>query len=196
MKVDQIGPERLSVFPHQKPSVGGSLTLGGQPPAGGEVVVPKNGAPPSMGFYRKVRDTEGNVVGLHALAWADASCRQIVQYIRARRLTTARQLASWLEVSQRTIYRDIQDLSLSGVPIEGEGAQAIGWAVSLRFGRSCLSSMKKGAGGGLRMVESWGGPALAAASRAAPAKVSQALPVAWREEVERSRVDLRSADRL
>ena len=31
MKVDQIGPERLSVFPHQKPSVGGSLTVGGQP---------------------------------------------------------------------------------------------------------------------------------------------------------------------
>ena len=35
---------------------------------------------------------------------------QIVQHLRARRLTTARQLASWLEVSQRMIYRDIQDL--------------------------------------------------------------------------------------
>jgi predicted enzyme related to lactoylglutathione lyase len=33
MKVDQIGPERLSVFPHQKPSVGGCLTVGGRPAA-------------------------------------------------------------------------------------------------------------------------------------------------------------------
>jgi hypothetical protein len=33
MRVDQIGRERLSVFPHQKPSVGGCLTVGGQPPA-------------------------------------------------------------------------------------------------------------------------------------------------------------------
>lgn len=33
MRVDQIGRERLSVFPHQKPSVGGRLTVDGQPPA-------------------------------------------------------------------------------------------------------------------------------------------------------------------
>ena len=32
--------------------------------------------------------------------------------------------------------------------------------------------------------------------RAAPAKVARALPVARREEVERSRVDRRTADRL
>ena len=41
---------------------------------------------------------------------------------------------------------------------------------------------------GLRMVESWAGPALAGASRAALAKVTLALPVARREEVERSRL--------
>ena len=35
---------------------------------------------------------------------------QIVQYLRGRRLTTAAQLADWLEISQRTVYRDIQDL--------------------------------------------------------------------------------------
>ena len=45
---------------------------------------------------------------------------QIVQHLRARRLTTARQLGVLLQVSDRTIYRDIQDLSLSGVPVEGE----------------------------------------------------------------------------
>jgi predicted DNA-binding transcriptional regulator YafY len=45
---------------------------------------------------------------------------QIVQYLRGRRLTTAAQLAEWLEVAPRTIYRDMRDLLLSGVPIEGE----------------------------------------------------------------------------
>ena len=45
---------------------------------------------------------------------------QIIQILRGRRLTTARQLAQWLAVSERTVYRDIRDLVSSGVPIEGE----------------------------------------------------------------------------
>ena len=91
MKVEQMNTERLSMFPHQKPSVGGCASAGGKPAAagavlylnaspsldaalnrvpaaGGEIVVPKTALPPGMGFYAKVRDTEGNVVGLHALA--------------------------------------------------------------------------------------------------------------------------------
>ena len=45
---------------------------------------------------------------------------QIVQHLRGRRRTTAAQLAGWLEVSERTVYRDIRDLGISGVPVEGE----------------------------------------------------------------------------
>ena len=45
---------------------------------------------------------------------------QIVQVLRGRRLTTAALLAQRLGVSERTVYRDIQALSLSGVPVEGE----------------------------------------------------------------------------
>ena len=45
---------------------------------------------------------------------------QIVQYLRGGRLTTARDLAERLEVSERTIYRDVADLIGSGVPVEGE----------------------------------------------------------------------------
>ena len=61
MKVDQIGPERLSVFPHQKPSVGGSLTLGGQPPAGG-VVLYLNSSPSLDAALNRVPATGGQVV--------------------------------------------------------------------------------------------------------------------------------------
>jgi predicted DNA-binding transcriptional regulator YafY len=45
---------------------------------------------------------------------------EIVQHLRGRRLTTAAQLAEWLEVSERTIYRDIAALMATGVPIDGE----------------------------------------------------------------------------
>jgi predicted DNA-binding transcriptional regulator YafY len=45
---------------------------------------------------------------------------QIVQLIRGRRLSTAAFLAERLEVSERTVYRDVADLMKQGVPIEGE----------------------------------------------------------------------------
>jgi predicted DNA-binding transcriptional regulator YafY len=45
---------------------------------------------------------------------------QLVQLVRGRRLSTADFIAERLEVSARTVYRDISDLQAQGVPIEGE----------------------------------------------------------------------------
>lgn len=45
---------------------------------------------------------------------------QIVQLIRGRRLTTAAFLAERLDISPRSIYRDIAALQAQGVPIDGE----------------------------------------------------------------------------
>jgi len=45
---------------------------------------------------------------------------QLVQLVRGRRLTTAEFIATRLEVSVRTVYRDVADLQAQGVPIDGE----------------------------------------------------------------------------
>ena len=56
---------------------------------------------------------------------------QIVQLIRGRRLSTARYLAERLEVSERTVYRDVADLMAQGVPIEGEAG--VGYRMNAGF---------------------------------------------------------------
>ena len=114
---------------------------------------------------------------------------QIVQHLRGRRRTTAAQLAAWLEVSERTIYRDVRDLSLAGVPVDGEAG--IGYRMRpgfdlppIMFTLDEVQALVAGA----RMAESWGGPGLALHVRSALAKITLALPKARREEVERTRL--------
>ncbi len=110
---------------------------------------------------------------------------QIAQYLRGRRLTTARQLAEWLSVSERTIYRDIRDLSLSGVPVEGEAG--VGYRIKAGFDLQPLMFSPDEIDAlviGMRMVQAWGGPQLAASSAAALAKITLALPKDKRDFVE------------
>ncbi len=102
---------------------------------------------------------------------------QIIQYLQGRRLVTARQLAERLQVSERTVYRDVQDLMLSGVPIEGEAG--VGYMLRagfhlppLMFTPEEMEALVTGA----RLVKAWGGNALANAAEQALAKIEHALP--------------------
>ena len=56
---------------------------------------------------------------------------ELVQLIRGRRLSTAAFLAQRLEVSERTVYRDVADLMAQGVPIEGEAG--VGYRMNTGF---------------------------------------------------------------
>ena len=107
---------------------------------------------------------------------------QIVQYLRGGRLLTARTLAGRLEVSERTIYRDIADLIDSGVPIDGEAG--IGYLMRsgydlppLMFTRGEVAALVAGA----RMVRSFGGGDMALAAEEALTKIAAVLPEALRD---------------
>jgi predicted DNA-binding transcriptional regulator YafY len=102
---------------------------------------------------------------------------RIVQFLRLGRLLTARALAEKLQVSQRTIYRDVQDLQLSGTPIEGEAG--VGYTIRrdfdlppLMFTRSELTALVLGA----RLVRAWGGAENVIAATQALQRIEAVLP--------------------
>lgn len=102
---------------------------------------------------------------------------QIVQYLRGGRLLTAKILSERLEVSERTIYRDIADLIGTGVPIDGESG--VGYLMRsgydlppLMFNREEMVALVAGA----RMISAWGGAAMAQAAEEALVKIEAVLP--------------------
>jgi predicted DNA-binding transcriptional regulator YafY len=106
---------------------------------------------------------------------------QIVQIIRGRRLTTAAQLAQRLEVSERTVYRDVADLQHQGVPIEGEAG--VGYRLGQGFDLPPLMFTEDEARAlvaSVRMAQVWQDPQLAQASQLALGKIFSVLPPAAR----------------
>jgi predicted DNA-binding transcriptional regulator YafY len=107
---------------------------------------------------------------------------EIIQQLRRKPTVRARELSEALEVSERTIYRDIQDLMASGVPIEGEAG--VGYQLRagfdlppLMFKEQEIEALVLGA----RMVESWGDPELASAATDAIAKIEAVIPERLRD---------------
>ena len=106
---------------------------------------------------------------------------QIITILRARadrrRPTTAQDIAETLEVSVRTVYRDIADLIASGVPIDGEAG--VGYILRsgfdlppLMFTIDEIEAIVLGS----KIVGSWGDPELAKAAGAVLEKVEAILP--------------------
>ncbi len=102
---------------------------------------------------------------------------RLVQLLRKHRIVTAATLAEELEVSVRTVYRDVRDLELSGVPIEGEAG--VGYRLArgyelppMTFTPDELESLVLG----VRMVRAWSDPELATAAASALEKVEAVLP--------------------
>lgn len=102
---------------------------------------------------------------------------EIIQFMRRNGLTRARDLSGALQVSERTIYRDIQDLVASGIPIEGEAG--VGYVLKagfdlppLMFTEQEIEALVLGA----RIVQSWADAELAEAASNVIAKVEAVIP--------------------
>jgi predicted DNA-binding transcriptional regulator YafY len=102
---------------------------------------------------------------------------QIVLLLGRGRVVTARRMAEELEVSERTVYRDITDLMAAGTPIDGEAGVGYrlrpGYQVPpLMFDGEELEALALGAG----MVRAWADTDLARAAERVLAKVDAVLP--------------------
>jgi predicted DNA-binding transcriptional regulator YafY len=110
---------------------------------------------------------------------------QIIQFIRGRRLTTAAYLAERLEVSERTVYRDVADLQRQGVPIEGEAG--VGYRIGAGFDVPPLMFTRDEAAAlvaSARLAQSWVDPAMARDIESALCKILSVLSPAARLSAE------------
>jgi predicted DNA-binding transcriptional regulator YafY len=102
---------------------------------------------------------------------------EIIQILRRKPTVRAQDIAEALEISERTVYRDIRDLMASGVPIEGEAG--VGYVLRagfdlppLMFKEQEIEALVLGA----RIVESWADNELSEAAADVIAKVEAVIP--------------------
>ncbi|AEG00514.1 helix-turn-helix transcriptional regulator [Methylomonas methanica] len=114
---------------------------------------------------------------------------QIVQILRNKRLVTAKALAERLEVSERTIYRDIQDLSLSGVPVEGEAG--VGYRLRhgldippIMFNADEIQALVVAA----RLAKTWAGSELGHFAQSALDKITAVIPAELQHKIDGSKL--------
>jgi predicted DNA-binding transcriptional regulator YafY len=114
----------------------------------------------------------------------------IIHSLRGRRTALpARRLAETLSVSLRTVYRDVADLQVSGVPIEGEAG--IGYVLRkgsdippLMFTAEELEALVVGT----RFVKAFAGQRLHRGAQAALLKIESVLPPELKQRALRSRI--------
>jgi predicted DNA-binding transcriptional regulator YafY len=114
---------------------------------------------------------------------------EIIQILRRKRATRAADLARLLGVSERTIYRDVADMIARGVPIEGEAG--VGYILRpgfdlppLMFNENEVEALLLG----MRIVQSWADPELAAAAATAIDKVAAVSPEPLRAQFDLARL--------
>jgi predicted DNA-binding transcriptional regulator YafY len=109
----------------------------------------------------------------------------LVQLIRGRRLSTAAWLATRLEVSLRTVYRDVADLQRQGVPIEGEAG--VGYRLGKGFELPPLMftvDEARALAVATRIAQQWLDPVLAQAAGDAMSRILPVLPTTVRASVD------------
>jgi predicted DNA-binding transcriptional regulator YafY len=111
---------------------------------------------------------------------------QIVQFLgKRRRAVTAQTIAEVFGICTRTLYRDIQDLMASGVPIVGEAG--VGYVLDRNYQLPPLMldvDELESIALGISMVRSWTDDRFAERASAALRKIEAALPAALFERLQ------------
>jgi predicted DNA-binding transcriptional regulator YafY len=105
-------------------------------------------------------------------------------YLQSRGRVTAREVADELEVSVRTARRDLEALSIAGIPVYSQAGRGGGWSL-IGGARTDLSGLTAAEARTLFLVA---GPssAVTPAAKAALRKLVQALPETFRAEAEKA----------
>jgi predicted DNA-binding transcriptional regulator YafY len=101
----------------------------------------------------------------------------LLELLRGRPVSTAASLAATLEVSIRTVYRDIDALVATGVPVRGEAG--VGYTLEAGYHLPPLNLTAEEAEAlalGARVLAIWSDGAVAAQAAAALAKIRAVLP--------------------
>jgi predicted DNA-binding transcriptional regulator YafY len=109
----------------------------------------------------------------------------LLEQLRSRRVCTASQLSATLEVSARTVYRDVEALVGAGVPVRGEAG--VGYILEPGYFLPPLNLTAEEAEAlalGARVLATWSDPAVAAQAGAALAKIRAVLPAAGQSGID------------
>ena len=110
----------------------------------------------------------------------------LLEQLRARPVSTAATLAATLEVSVRTVYRDIDALAATGVPVRGEAG--VGYTLEAGYHLPPLNLTAEEAEAlalGARVLAIWSDGAVAGQAAAALAKIRAVLPASGQAGVDR-----------
>lgn len=101
----------------------------------------------------------------------------LIQLLRDGRLHRASEMATRLQVSVRTIWRDVATLAASGLPVEGEGGVGYILRAPITLPPMMLNAVELEAlRQGLRLAAEGADPAMAKAARALARRVAAVTP--------------------
>lgn len=109
----------------------------------------------------------------------------LLELLRSRPVSTAASLAATLEVSIRTVYRDVDALVATGVPVRGEAG--VGYVLEAGYHLPPLNLTAEEAEAlalGARVLATWSDGAVAGQAAAALAKIRAVLPASGQAGVD------------
>jgi len=103
---------------------------------------------------------------------------QLTNILRKHQPITAKRLAEKLDVSERTIYRYVDDLSVAGIPVYGEAGVGYRLSEGFELPPLLLTPLESEALLlGVNLVSAWSGKSMSEAAQSVLHKIEASMPV-------------------